>query len=739
MPEFGITGSSGAGASVEARPQSWLELKVDAGGRPVRGWGTGAGPYAWAPLAGLRWQRGSKTVGSLGVDRIEFDWRYGARVWDSVARVYEVKGKLADLAGVWLRLVTADTGAIVPLVADEQPDGEPLVYELVKAVVAEPLEQIEGDQIEDAGQQKRPSGRQNWVAYGAQWLLERVRLERSWWLPDPDDGEADVPFALDYLPAVNMRSGDPQRLGNRSSQKSKWDTYCFGGREQWTALDLLEYLLVMHVMIGSDGTPDTYNGPVFEIGGDRGQLLHEPRIDLPRMPARQRNVRRLLNELAPNGRGLDWCCDEQSDGWLIWIHALLSEDAAGDDWQVPANPYVSELNISDSDRFDCQLARSRTPRVERVRVQGDYARVCATFEGEGAGLDGTLVKGWSAALQAAYLSGAGGVDPTPQQHDAARSDDAYFEVFAKLVVPTDWDFAGGQANPRFEADGELVYEADHYQMLERSTEELLPLQQGGDYTSNPPGDRAVPGTELEYLPALALVYDALSEQYVPADKLSALRPELPSIQVIPLANQLGVLLRANPAHVLAAAEWAAGTPAETAVSWDPGTDGLRWDQVVATISFRTDFRVGLEAAVPAAERVEDGSVFVVDVPIAQFWLLRAQTVVGVDDEGVLLQSPGTNVILRDDRNLLRAMLPGALARYLRLRQRASITEFDVVAPYGMVLGTLLDLRGEQGELERIMTPVSTVSWAREGGDGPGGERFMTKLATGQATRGGRTR
>lgn len=646
----------------------WLELKAD--------WGD---DWEWLPE--LTPHSAELLVAAMGTGRLVFDYRYGPREKPQYLTLPEWSPKWPSLAGMWVRL---------------QQQTASTAYTLWIGRVEHPQEDVHGDQTVDPDSDKQAMGLQTWVAYGARRILERHRLTRSLWR-----STAGTAYTLGWLPDFNMRHGDPGMGGNRSgapAQNTGWSqaVYVFAGTENWTAAQIIKYGLRMLM-------DENTNGPVWTIGGDAWFLDdYYPRINMAGISSLTQLIRRCI----PLSRGIDYIVVPTTDGFKLWVYGLSGEAIDFEGHAGLQNISVVPLTISEEAHQQIAIEYSQAERCDKLRLVGD--RVLSVFT-----LQTQLLANWTSDEEDAYKAGVTTGTPTAKEHDSFRSDERFRSVYQELAIDIgDFNYFGGHANPVFDAFGNYTKGGStDFQRFEVGTFAKLPLETGYDYTTNPPTTRRPTNAKAEYLPLLAYVYDPRSGQWVMLNKLSAANPEYANIAIRALEHEIGVLLRSSPNHVLAKGHWSGAAASE----YDPEAIGFAWDGIAITVAVETDQRPSIEIEVDPALAAGDGSVKEIVVPLVQFWWLTGSSIVGVDEAGDLLYSPTpggspNGIELRNDVALLYAMASGAIAQYTFERVRCTIIHRGRIEPWEDMTGAILELTGEQGEVNQLQTPVTSVMW-----------------------------
>jgi hypothetical protein len=446
-------------------------------------------------------------------------------------------------------------------------------------------------------------------------------------------------------------------------------------------------------------------------------------LAMPVAIRRGQSIFDLMRQIIAPRWGLDFTIDPTDEGFEIFIYAMQREPVTAAGYTLPGNPYLYELDLTDAPDVQVEFETARNQFYDRVRVIGQP--IVTTFSA-GSGAEMSKANVWTAAQETAYEYGAGLGDLDDQEakrkNDAVRADDRFADVFAawRLVWGT-WQ--NGAAYPRCGDDGTLIYAAVPYQYQERSTRPKLALLDGYDYSTSPPtwtgDDDAIP----QFRNPLAWATCPHTSRRV---RLDALPDEWRGERMSPaaLAHEWGIRVRATPNHFLGRGSVDLTYPS----AHDPSNDepgGLAYATVGFTISIESDHRVQVAQELPADVQFGQGLELVVEVDDAELWILAPSTVVGVAADGTLETSPAAVVLLRDDREYLKKVLAGAVARYLRERRRASV-QFAALEPNGLAIGMILETVTTGGVERLVNAPVSGVAWDFQ--------RRTSRLLTGQAER-----
>jgi hypothetical protein len=645
----------------------------------------------WTRRGDLIVERAQIHAASVGHCRAELFRDYG-RMFEAGDAPELGEVAYEDLTGRWLQIWLQ----LPETTANSQSDGgsEALIW---TGLIVQPQ-----DEPDNTTAERTPRGRQPLTAGGLDAWLEQIQIGQSWW---EIDGTA---AALHRLIGFNGEVDSGHGRGNRSSSPDPLErVYMFGGTALWTHEQMLEHVLRMYVQPrGEHGGP---GWPIITVGG-QVEILRN--MTTPVAMADAGNIKELLDRIVPPKLGVDWVPIPTNDGFEIRIFALTSQTVVAAGHELPANPNVYELNLTGAVDVRATFERDQDRLYDRVVVHGKPIVACLSF---GYGAENDAEAAWKTSQQEAYQEGAGsGADM--QQHQQVRADDRFRDVFqAFRLVPGDWQ--GGQAAPMVDLAGELVSGAMPRQTLVRKTLDYLPLREGYDYSVNPPAWAGPDGVIPEFRPPLAII-DVPDVGAINVEALSELG--YPNCTVRALAYEWGLRIEANPNHALAAGHWEGEYD-----GFDPDIEGLDYSGLSMTLAIELDYEVQVGGELPPAQQRGMGLTKVIDVPEAELHILAPQTIIGVEADGTLLRSPNELLILRDDRDLLKRVLAGALARFLYEQARASIEYTALRAEQGC-LGAILERIEQGGAVHELNAPLTSVLWDFSS--------RTTRLGTGRARR-----
>jgi len=568
------------------------------------------------------------------------------------------------------------------------------------------------------------AGQQNFIAYEAAHLLDKIDVARSVWLRPKLGNEAQDPAVLtgyveqtlEWVPGMNAR--DPRNFvsGNARRQVDvvNGDQVRYGGTEVWSGFGAAQYLLD-HFANGDD------EGPEWRLGG-QAALLNDVARSL-RFQASE-SLLAIVKRIISAEYGLDAVIVAVGDsGFELYVFALSAREQSYGGFTFPTNPRTVEIRRATSkDAPIVRISRSAEHAVGRVEILGARLVGCTTLENiPGAAGQQNLSAKWSAALEADYASGTGVDDDSAEEHDAARKAERLRPVYRNFGAPPLWDRWKALSAPALILqDGKLQLvqasgEGAPFQNDVRETLTFLPFKTGLDYSADPPLDPTGGDPRDPYLSPQAWLPDEeriADQESPPAEVFIAV--DQAGMNVSALLDEWGLSVGANPPHLLGKNHFE--DPPPPGVSNESGTDPLYdWSEMKMTIAFRTDQRVKLVFERVGGARPQDGTVTMIEDD-AEFWFAVPGTVFGVDRNGILQRTPqGAYMVLRDDSPRLFMQMAGLVARYFYPRSRADV-QIAGLFPYSMLLGQILTSIEEGGDSRSIHAPITSVSY--HGGKAP---------------------
>ncbi len=534
---------------------------------------------------------------------------------------------------------------------------------------------VECAEIRPHGTADYPQGTTLFPAYGLEHTFDRRVVVGSF----TDEGFIDRGLKFNKRDRRGLVN-----VGNRSTSVNASGVYVFSADgELWTNLQILEYLIAGYCA----------EGITWEVVGARDALdAIVSEHDLQGLTPLQ-----AINRLIDYKRGLTWRIVTSGSGTVyLYVFSILMFPAGFGDVYVPANEDQAFISLTGALDASARLNVTDLTRYDTICVRGGRIGTCCSLSFA----DGTLVEGWDADTETAYEAGSDIEEATAEQHDAARTVDAYRHVYQRFTVPSDWNFYSG------DGEGGTLYNA------------VPGCSWDGTVSADtvavcfPPGlefERMIPieddapefGGDSEFREPFVLIEATDSDDntaYRFIDRLDALESHT-NIGLRMIDGQLAFQLNARIPHVLALNHWAEGA-ADSSV--EPLYD---YESIIATVFFETDAHLQVVASVPGNWVSETGKTKLIEMPEANAWYIVPGTVTDIDD-GELVKSDGG--LLRDDSTVLRQTAAFASAWYGQQRATAEITfqNIGMWLPVGFLLTGLID----NWHLQEIGTIVTRRTW-----------------------------
>jgi len=529
---------------------------------------------------------------------------------------------------------------------------------------------------EPYGSGDAPSGVQNFVAYEAAMLLEKISVTDSIWLV------GGFQKRLDWIPAMNSRDGRNFVVGNMVVSGEQ-DFY--GGTAVWTHRAAVDYLLA------NFADASAVQGPRWSLTGQSNLLETLTKsIRYETTETLLSILRRIINPR----EGIDFKVVTTSDGFAVDVFALSAREQSFAGVTLPTNPRTVEIKRSQArDITEVKITRSGEHAVGRVRVLGARLVACLSLYGF------ELAKKWTAAAETAYNAGSGTAGDDAEEHDKARKADHLRDVYQAFGAPADWNHNGGLTAPRQVIDnGRLILSNESavdalYQNQARATLTFLPFRANVDYSTDPPTDGSA-GLDSDLLAPLVWLWDEEAQRYVAADQVG--------MDVSALLGDWGVFINASPNHLLARNQFAGAAESDTEPVYN-------YARMLITFAFRTDQRLALTFERVGGVRPHDATMDIMDED-AELWFACPQTTFQIDQDGELKNTLGGQyLILRNDSDRLFATMAGAISRYFYPRSRADLA-FKGLFPYSNLIGQILTVIEEGGDSRSIQAPITAVEY-----------------------------
>jgi hypothetical protein len=565
-------------------------------------------------------------------------------------------------------------------------------------------------------------GIQLFRCFGLGYLLDRQPVHTCFSVFDDAGAVAEVR----RFPGFNKRSSrGAAPIGNRSGSTTAAGAHAFqigdAGGAIWNNLQALEYLLEFHIPTG---------GPTWALAGQYAELATIERVH----DQAGLTVWQWLNALIEPRQGFAFVVEPLGDVVYLRVQSVADVEVPFGDRTLAENPLRTQFTMPSEWPYPHLIAdppvlrHNSTGRFDGFEAQGEFVKVAMSWDFD----TGSLEKAWSDTLWDAYRTASDDDDVseaegTPAENDAYRARDRFDGVGSRFRFPK--DFANGPGPhsrdgypcPTCDDDGSI--DADTQSGWFGQDKRLLPtlpLLSHIDYTlveegsvdedgyGQPVVGDLLEGAEPEYLPLLVMVFDSLPtiEQSLAGDiphhtpngrwrfvdQLGAEDPDLASVGVRPLANEIGVELRAPYRHYFAQGDWAAAEVAPT-----QRRPEFSWTQLLCTGFFETDERFRVRADNPEG-RGETGRTKIISVPGAECWWIVQDTILDIAPDGNLYwYALGLDPKIRYDLGLLEAAVAGAIAWHGPERQAVELTirQSGLFVPLLTVLDAINTVKGQE--------------------------------------------
>jgi len=499
---------------------------------------------------------------------------------------------------------------------------------------------------------------QEFFAYGLEWLLTRVWINRS----VIDDGAGGTKEIGRVLP---FNAGTKQSLtassvirGNKATGSDVFAADAnIATAAKWNADDIARYLL-------TNFTPSS--DPAFVLHSTASDFLEwwEPN-ELTVGPT----LYDAIGQLAPTRRGLTWSVRVNDAETLVEVHAHsfseLDVSLVGGA-TIRANTNLKYLDDAQLRDITSLQVRDTSRVFEQVIVYGARRASCCTLTNA----DDLLTAGWTSTQESAYINAASAVTPVREQKkqaDTFRLSDAMSPVFQRFVAASNWDGYVDSSTPvcpGLDGSGNPTLGPITMWVPGLRIANWIPLREAYDYSSsassptnnNPAG--FVAGMRRPFV-----VYLLPDSTYVRGDRAAGVVRDEKSGQngmtftssLVPLDDVCGVQVNpSGPAHVHARDYIATG---HDEAAFDLTTDHAReldWQQMKVTAMIEFDERVqGSYPSVPGTGTNGITSILEIDVgDRARLDYLVAGTTLDVDEDGTLVTAAAAGFV-RDDREWLK--------------------------------------------------------------------------------------
>lgn len=560
------------------------------------------------------------------------------------------------------------------------------------------------------------TGNQEWIAYGGETILAGLDFYESYWY-----GTGGAADRLGWLPSFNRKSARGEVLGNRSIITGSDGTHLFGdpiidSLSKWTHRQIIDYLIQHYI--------NQSGGPTWTLGGELDYL--DTLLTFVPMP-QTTNILALLRTLIPTRYALDFEIEPSANGFLIWVFSTVANDYSIGSHTLPRNPNITRIDASTAIDLTCTLEVSNSEAYDKIRLIGERIKVQGTLTFAAS----QLVKGWTAQQETDYETVPDNANLSAELQDRIRADDRFRDVFCTYRAKDAFDWAS-LGIPNLNLDTSFINLLPQTQSSLRQTLRHLLTREGWDYTTATPVDNNPANSDADLTPPFVLVKDEFTGHLIHVDRMSAVAGAgLPSASIAVLENDWGVRLRIEPNHTFARNQMTLSGNVKS--QYDPSA-AVDYTTARVTIAVESDHRIDFGADVPDNLAGGDDKTKVIYIPGVEFWYLCPNTVMGVTDGkpgdpvqlpiGTELYSHQDGITLRDDSDELARQMPGAIARYIADRVKATV-EIRNLQPWANLLGTILEAVEDAGDQQGVNAPITSIRWNFD-------TSRSTTISTGQA-------
>lgn len=568
-----------------------------------------------------------------------------------------------------------------------------------------------------------PRGTQLVEVVGPEWLLTRQQVAT--------DTIAYTDIEVDIIPGFNLPvgTGVSQTLEQTPNKHDTESYFGFGQPDYesvlWTGKDAVEYLFYTHYPKGFPPTVWKFaNGDPALIGSELLEWMH------PVMPIEGYTVYELFSEIAKPSRGLLWWMYYERDdgnpnsrfGRFVTRFGVASSDPI----VLPSGKAIpgSELrkSINPSMLAEARMTRvdDSQPRYNQVVVTGAHEGFCLTTRDN---TGDTTNEAWSPTEETEYKKSA--EDIFPDLTDIDQQNEA-MDQWRSSTSPNVYTTFNASSLDVLDAIGTYPdSEVDKFQIVFHMLNfmrfgDSLPLRRNWDYSSSTPEPKASATTGEPYLEPFAIykvegqTYEGTGDPvYKRHDELSDLnqsdqylRNDFFNASLQMRKDEMGYYLVPSgaPAHLQAG-------KSENIKSTDrqPLVD---WKDVRVTVYLPMHKRVkGVWPDKPTApyDGYQQQILHIQLGDVAFYDRLMPKTVVAVEG-GKLIESPDSEVVVRDDRDYLKDVARMAWKWYGKERQafQLSFQSMGGLIPEPGDVITFIDA-------EETDVLVTSVTWTVGGG------------------------
>jgi len=279
---------------------------------------------------------------------------------------------------------------------------------------------IDDDQFRMTGNIAPRTGSQVLTAYGLDHMLDRNPIISAYVLDNA------VEKQIGHVPLFNERQRrGAALLGNRSTARGDGGngSFLFGDTNEWSNLDVVEYLLERHVL----------GELTFKVKGQTELLSSIKAVN--RLEGL--TIRQALDHLIDRKRGIGWTIRVTGSIAEVFVFSAFGDDVSIGADTISGNPDKINLVISGrKDIDDVVLNLTNSPRYDAISATGQRIKSACTLSV----FNGTLERAWTDAEEDAYLAEDVAAPSDKSKSDLARKADKHERVFQTFRAPENWDW-----------------------------------------------------------------------------------------------------------------------------------------------------------------------------------------------------------------------------------------------------------------------------------------------------------
>lgn len=541
------------------------------------------------------------------------------------------------------------------------------------------------------------NGEQALHCVGILGVLADIFISDGWEARFLDGG--DSAMYVDSAPAVNRLSGGDMSPATYSINGRSVHVFCRTGEadvsdliaQKWTARAYLDYVLAHHAQ-PYDPVADSWDGDLaWQIADPDNCLAYE----LPTTEYHGQRVLDVVNAIISARRGLTFFVSVSGAMATINVRSVAASAITSGGYTLPASSATATPDLSGIDAEDVSISHDLATEYDYIEVVGARPWVAMTLGFlDGATPAQALVKGWTAAQEAAFDSGSGVNPAVWRRFDIGRHWDGRQSGFVDVGLRWDlgvtagaWDgsrqFGGtgpNRINPRA-----LEFTRD------------LPCSEGfGNLRSGP-----------RQLPIVIIGSDVVS-----GDDIFSVDPDKDSLQ-LEIADTPGAVIVGSPSDDRGILQGRLKSSSEPGFFPEDPPIITPGEQMLATVGIREPAPLKVAWRRASGQRRDVPRCMSVNLPECEQWLALKGTVTGVD--GGTVQSLADDLTIRDDLPAMQQALALLRAYYaqpsvlLSYKLRGEIDATADTRPGTLVTSATL-AGGDPGRVEDINAVITRRAW-----------------------------